>query len=196
MTSSIEEALTALRSSGQVIGVTEAPTAIPAASASPPLPVPIYTNDSLVEYLVANPGCTPELIAAAFGQPKRWFLSILATDSFQLALDSKRHLLSDPAITATMEERFRALSLQSLDVLQRKLESKDASDLLVLKASELGVKALGMGMAPTAAPVLTPVAGIDTLAERLVAALEKQRRNVRGAVTIDNTTTVEVDCGS
>jgi hypothetical protein len=133
----------------------------------------------LVEYLVAHPESTPDSTAAAFGRPRGWFLSILASDQFQLALDPQRHLISDPLITATMEERFRALTLRSLTVLHTKLDHPEVSDALVLKSAEIGVKALGIGAMAAPAQSLTPAGNVDTLAERLVAALEKQRGNVR-----------------
>jgi hypothetical protein len=66
------------------------------------------------------------------------------------------------------------------------LDGKEVSDLLVLKAAEIGVKALGMGNPTPTAPALTPENSVDTLADRLVAAIQKQRSNVRTAVTIDN----------
>lgn len=138
-----------------------------------------YTNESLVDYIVANPGATPDTIARNFGRTRAWFLATLASDHFQLALDPKRHLIADTTITATMEERFRALTLHSLSVLQRKLDNPEATDLLVLKSAEIGVKALGLGIAKPAEQPLTSAGGIDTIADRLVAALEKQRRNVR-----------------
>ena len=193
MNDQLLEALTALKAVKDADAAKTNPPALVVA-----LPVPTYTHESLVNYIIENPGTTPELISAHFGQPKRWFLTILATDSFQLALDGKRHLIADPTITATMEERFRALSLHSLDVLSRKLDSKEVSDLLVLKASEIGVKALGMGNVAPAVPALAPAGNVDTLAERLVAALEKQRRNVRAPVTFENSaqSVVEVDSGS
>jgi hypothetical protein len=154
---------------------------------SPPAPVPLsYTNSILIGYLTEHPDATPATVAAAFGRPKRWFLTVLASNAFQLELDPVRHLITDPTITATMEERFRALTLHSLDVLSSKLDGKEVSDLLVLKAAEIGVKALGMGNpVPSAAP-LTAETSVDTLADRLVAALNKQRSNVRAPVTVEN----------
>lgn len=193
MTSSIEAALAELKASP-----TKASKLVTAVVPTPQLPALPYTNESLLDYLVANPSSTPESVSAAFRRSKRWFLTVLATDAFQSMLDAKRHLLSDPTITSTLEERYRALSLQALDVLQQKLEGKEVSDLLVLKASELSVKALGMGMTPAPAQPLTPSGNVDTLAERLVAALEKQRRNVRAPTTFEQSSPgiVEVSSGS
>lgn len=162
----------------------------------PPTPVPIsYTNSILIGYLIEHPEATPASVAIAFGRQKRWFLSVLASDAFQRELDPHRHLIADPTITQTMEERFRALTLHSLDVLSGKLDGKEVSDLLVLKAAEIGVKALGLGAIATPVQLLTPVGDVDSLADRLVAALEKQRRNVRAPITIEQPTAEQLkDC--
>jgi len=154
---------------------------------APALAPVAYTNESLVEWLVEHPEATPAAAAAAFGRPVSWFLQTLASNTFQLTLDPKRHLIADTSITATMEERFRSLTLHSLAVLHKKLDNPEVTDLLVLKSAEIGVKALGLGAAAQPEQPLTPAGNIDTLAERLVAALEKQRRNVR---TIDAEVTV------
>ena len=122
----------------------------------------------------------------AFGQTRRWFLNLLASDVFQQELDPVRHLLSNPTITATMEERFRALTLHSLETLQKKLDATDVNDQTVLKAAEIGVKALGLGVAKVTEKEAPAPTTVDSLAERLVAALEKQRRNVRAPVTMEN----------
>jgi len=148
------------------------------------VPVP-YTVESLITWLVEHPEASPAVVAKEFGRPKSWFLQTLASNQFQQALDPVRHLLTDPEVTATMEERFRSLTLHSLSVLHKKLEHPEAGDALVLKATEIGVKALGMGQPEAPAAGLTSAANVDTLAERLVAALEKQRKNVRAPVTVD-----------
>ncbi len=149
-----------------------------------------YSHEELVQFLVAHPNATPESTAKAFGRGPSWFLQVLASDQFQLALDPHRHLIANPLITATMEERFRSLTLQALSALSSKLNSKEVSDFIVVKSAEIGVKALGMGAAKREEETpLTPSGNVDTLAERLVAALEKQRGNVRAdyaPVTIES----------
>jgi hypothetical protein len=159
---------------------------LPRVKASVLVPV-AYTNESLVDWLVANPEADPAAAAKAFGRPTSWFLQTLASNQFQTALDPKRHLIADTSITATMEERFRSLTLHSLAVLHKKLDNPEVADLLVLKSAEIGVKALGLGLPQPSEQPLTPAGNVDTIAERLVAALEKQRRNVR---TIDAEVTV------
>ena len=109
--------------------------------ATPAVP---YSHEAMIELMIANQGAQHKKLAAHFGKSTSWFASVLASDSFQLELDKRRDEIQDPTITATMEERFRSLTLRSLSVLHDKMDSKECSDLIVLKAAEIGVKALGM----------------------------------------------------
>lgn len=139
---------------------------------------PTYSHEAMVELMVAERSWNYRKLAKYWGRDASWFMQILASDSFQLALDPYRHLITDPTITATLDERFRALTLRSLDVLQDKLDGKDVADYTVLKSAELGVKALGMGQVEPQVQQQA-VGGVDALAERLVLALKKQQENVR-----------------
>lgn len=161
------------------------PVSVPVAQAAPAASP--YSHDAMIQLMIAHPDWTQEQFAKAFGRRPSWFASVLASDDFQRALDPHRHLIADPSLTATLDERMRALALQSLSVLHTKLEGKEVLDLTVLKAVEIGAKALGMGQAAALpAPVAAPV-GVESLAERLVSALEKQRRNspLRAADVVD-----------
>lgn len=154
-------------------------------------PKPAYTAQALVELMIQQPTWRHEQYAGHFGRGLGWFYSILASDSFQLTLDPYRHQIADPTITSTLQERFRALTLRALGVLQSKMDLPDVSDIVVIKSAEIGIKALGMGQqqqepVPPAAPV-----EVDSLANRLVAALEKQRRNVRTVEQSVEVVTVE-----
>lgn len=158
---------------------------------------PVYSHEAMVELMIAEPSWNYRKLAKYWGRDASWFMQILASDGFQLVLDPHRHLITDPTITATLDERFRALTLRSLDVLQDKLDGKEVSDFTVLKAAELGVKALGMGQVEPQAQPQT-VGGVDALAERLVNALKKQQENVQPGlrepvvVTIEQLTVPEV----
>ena len=143
------------------------------------LPQVDYSHEAMIQLMLVNQGAPHEVLAKHFHKTSGWLASVLASDSFQQALDPVRHLIQDPTITATMEERFRSLTLRSLSVLHHKLDSSDCSDLVVLKAAEIGVKALGMGTAAALPQAVAPVTGVNDLAERLIAALEKQRKNVK-----------------
>jgi len=151
------------------------------------LPVPLYTPDTMVQLILANPSWGKAQLAKYFGKPEGWFSSVLASERFQQALDPYRANLPDPSLTATMEERVKAMAIRSMDVLLNKMDSKEASDLLVLKAAELGIKGLGMGQIERTKPPEAPTGTVETLAERLIAALERQRINALRSEPIDIT---------
>lgn len=140
---------------------------------------PEYSHAAMIDLIVANPNWTHKQYAKHFGQGPGWFASVLAGDQFQLQLDERRSEVRNPALTSTLEERFRALTLRALDVVQAGMDNPKVQDATVLKALELGIKALGMGKAKGDDDENKPkVAGLDALAERLIA---MQSANGNGA---------------
>lgn len=154
----------------------------------PPLPIAQahYSHEAMVDLMVLNPQYTHAQFAAHFGRHPSWTSAVLASDAFQQALDLRRHEVLDPSLTATMEERFRALALRSVTVLQEKLNTTGVSDLVVLKAAEIGIKALGMGNAPPPLLPTLPSSSSETVADRLLAAMDRrdQQRTIPGNVTV------------
>ena len=166
---------------------------LPRGAALPSVPAPAlvetytiaqpFTNDLLVQYILAHPGQSHAAYAAAFGRTQSWFASVLATDSFQRTLDPYREQIADPAITASLEERFRGLTMRSLQVLQEKLDGKEVSDFIVVKAAEIGVKALGMGAVPTVAVVQQQAVGAEAVAEKLMRAMAEAKARANASAT-------------
>lgn len=155
------------------------------------LPVPLYHPEAMVQLILQNPSWDKAKLAKHFGKPESWFSSVLASERFQQAIEPYRANLPDPSLTATMEERVKAMAIRSMDVLLVKMDSKEASDLLVLKAAELGIKGLGMGQIEKPKASEAPASTTESIAEKLIAALEKQRANSRLAEPIDITPKVE-----
>jgi hypothetical protein len=92
---------------------------------------------------------------------------VINSDAFQSRLASRRAELVDPVLAATLNERFRALTVRSLEVLQEKLSlpSQSVPDQLALQAAALGAKSLGLGVPQAqAAPAGD---NLSVLAERL-----------------------------
>ena len=150
----------------------------------------VYSMAALIELVIAQPDASYEELGAHFGKTASWFIRVLASDAFQFALDPRRGEVNNPLVTATLEERFRGLALHSLDVLHTKLDSPEVADFVVLKAAEIGVKALGLGALQPVVAASTPTGDVDALAERLTAALERQRRNVKQIETQPSLETV------
>lgn len=155
------------------------------------LPPQTYTPQALIALFIERPGLTFKEYASAFGRGAGWLASVIASDNFQSLLTSSgaRELLHDPAIVGTMEERFRALAMQSLAVLQDKLDGKEVSEFIVTKAAELSIKALGMGQAIATSNEPQQPVGAEAVADRILKAMEKAR--ARSMTSPANTVDVE-----
>lgn len=137
---------------------------------------------SLIEWLIAHPGASHAEIGAAYGRNAGWFSSVLVMEEFQTALAPVRSQVDNPSVTSTLEERFQALLVRGLDVLQTKLAVPNPDVTLALEAGKLSVRALGLGAsgrdnAPPPAP--QPLA---TLADRLAELGREKRGQAIGAV--------------
>lgn len=126
-----------------------------------------YSHEALIDLIVANPWMDQNALAAKFGYTPGWISRIIGSDAFQAKLASRREEIVDPAIKATIEERFRALVVLSLERLHEELAKPAVNPQVALKAAELGAKALGLGgHAPQqSAP---PEDRLARLAERLL----------------------------
>jgi len=134
----------------------------------------------MIDLIIEHPELDQNHIAAHFGYTAGWISNILASDAFQERMAARKEDIIDPAIKATIEERFRALVIRSLDVLQAKLNQVTVSDNVALRAAELGAKALGVG--GHAAPKPAPSADrLIHLAERLVGLQSNIRERVLNA---------------
>ncbi len=144
----------------------------------PPEPQADYTHDAMIQLIIDNPTWSHRQYAAYFGHFPSWFASVLASEVFQQQLDLRRDEVADPSLTATLQERFTALTLRSMDVLQLKLDDPKAQDATILKALELGVKALGLGNVKREEESgnKPAAASIDVLAERLTSLMQTKRR--------------------
>jgi len=130
-----------------------------------------YTHDAMIDMIVENPWVSQNELAVRFGYTPAWVSVVMASDVFKEKLALRRTELVDPAIQATLKERFEAVVARSLSVLQEKLAAPSSvvPDQLALRAAELGAKALGLGgNAPPPAPTL-PSNHLELLAARLVA---------------------------
>lgn len=139
-----------------------------------------YSHEAMVDLIVSNPWISQNQLAAHFGYSPSWVSCVIASDAFQATLAKRREEVIDPAMKATIEERFRALVVRSLEVLTNKLNAPVVSDNVALRAAELGAKALGIG--GNAPPPPPPASDrLTILAERLIVL----QQNVRKGVTVD-----------
>ena len=130
-----------------------------------------YSHKDMIDYIIANPGITQNHLASRYGYTVGWVSNVMASDAWQSAMAARRTEICDPVLVATVEERFRGITLLSLERLKQKLEAPAVSDNVVLKALELGAKAMGVGGNAPAAPP-----GQDHLAQLANRLIELQSR--------------------
>lgn len=103
-----------------------------------------YSHEAMIDEIIANPNIKQHELAKKFGKSGPWISRIIGSDAFQAALAKRREDITDPFLVATVEERFKGLAYQSLDIIAEKLETSKNTDL-ALKALDVSVKALGFG---------------------------------------------------
>jgi len=104
-----------------------------------------YSHTDMIDFIIANPGTTQNALAARYGYSVGWVSNVMASDAWQSAMAARRSEICDPVLVATIEERFKGITLMSLERLKQKLEAPQVSDNVVLRAVELGAKAIGVG---------------------------------------------------
>jgi len=129
-----------------------------------------YSHEGMANLILENPWISQNQLAAHFGYSPGWISTIITSDAFQSLLATRRAELIDPELRLTLEERFRALTAQSLRILQDKLSrpADQVPDQLALRAAELGAKALGIGGNAPPPPAPNPADYLPALAERLM----------------------------
>src|SRR5262245_48555659 len=143
-----------------------------------------YSHKALIDLIISQPELTQNQLAAHFGYTPAWISNILASDAFQNAMAERREDIIDPTLRATIEERFRALVIRSIAVLQEKLNQPAVSDNVALRAAELGAKALGIGGHAPQKPPGDSNDRLARLAERLVLLQSQHRERIINADSI------------
>lgn len=169
--------------------VTEAPKYELTAPALPPVGRGAYTHLAMIELMVTRPDYSHAMLCAHFGRPSSFMATVLASDSFQLALEPFREKIADPSLAASLQERLKSLVIRSSGMLMEKLENEKVTDFTVLKAAEIAIKGLGMGTRFTELPApgdKEPEAPTKSLAERLLDAMdERDKKRTVDADTVD-----------
>lgn len=149
--------------------LTSSPPAPLARAGTPRLQKVRYTHDDCINRILMEPTISQNALAEIYGYTPGWISIMVNSDAFQARLAERRAELVDPILQATLNERFRALTVRSLEVLQEKLARPiDAiPDKLALEAAALGARSLGLGQ-PTAPPPGSAADHLATLAHRLL----------------------------
>jgi hypothetical protein len=103
-----------------------------------------YSHDAMIDMIIATPGIKQGELAKVYGYTEAWVSRVINSDAFQARLAQRKAEIVDPSLTASVEEKLRALASKSLDVVLDKLTLTQSPDLAI-KAAEISVKALGYG---------------------------------------------------
>lgn len=112
-----------------------------------------YSHEAMIDVIIAEPTITQRELAKRFERSENWVSIVMGSDAFQAALAKRRDDLTDPFLIATIEERFRGLAQQSLQVIAENLEKSRNTDL-ALKALDISAKALGFGARAAGGPAV------------------------------------------
>lgn len=135
-----------------------------------------YTHDAMIDLIIQRPDISQGELAELFGYTEGWVSIVKSSDAFQARLEERKGELVDPEIRATIEERFRAVTQQSLRVLAEKLAkpAQEVPDNLALRCAELGAKALGVGTAGATPPQRDGHDHLASLSHRLIDLLHRR----------------------
>lgn len=137
-----------------------------------------YTHRDMIDFIIANPSVSQDSLAIRYGYSAGWVSIMINSDAFQVQMAARRAEIVNPELIATVEERFRALTARSLQRLMGELDKPACKPEVMLRAAELGAKAMGIGgNAPPPAP--PPSDHLEQLARRLVA-LNRQEGSING----------------
>lgn len=103
-----------------------------------------YTHEAMIDLIIADPTVSAQELATIYGYSSGWVSRIIASDSFQARLAARKTAVTDPELSATVTERMTAVTLQSLDIVQRKLAAED-STALAIATLEMVTATVGRG---------------------------------------------------
>lgn len=146
-----------------------------------------YTHEDMIDYLIANPQASQNQLAARYGYSAGWVSNIMASDAWKAKFAQRREEIVGADLIATVKERFEGLTHLSLVRLQAELEKPACPPGVMLKALELGAKAMGVG--GNAAPVVPAADHLAQLANRLIDLQSNIRRTLTQGVTLDGQST-------
>lgn len=102
-----------------------------------------YSHEAMIDLIIQDPTVTSQELAQLFGYSPAWVSRILASDSFQARLASRKSALMDPLIARSLNDRLRAVAIRSMDVIEQKLAA-EPSAAYAMEALELATQGLGV----------------------------------------------------
>jgi len=136
-----------------------------------------YTHQDMIDFIIANPDISQKELAGRYGYTQSWVSNIMASDVWQATFDARRKELVDPGLSLTLEQRMKALTQRSIEVLMEKLDQPSVSDQTALKALELGARAVNVGGQRERDPA-TAADHLAQLANRLIDLQSERRKGI------------------
>lgn len=157
-----------------------------------------WTHDHIVDQMIANPKITQNELAKMFGYSPPYISVVVNSDAFRERLAMRREEIIDPMLIVTVNDRFNALTVRSLEVLQEKLSGPASvvDTQLALQAASLGAKAMGVGgFSARVVPVAPPPAE-DKLAKLAGRLMSLMSGGAEDATVVENAADPRVGVGS
>lgn len=107
-----------------------------------------YSHDAIIDMIVKEPGISQGELAERFGYTQGWMSRVINSDAFQHRLAERRKELVDPVVTQGLNERLRAVSARSTDVILDALDKPNPSKHVALEALKISARALHYGAKP------------------------------------------------
>ena len=118
-----------------------------------------YTHDAMIDLIIAEPAVSQGDLAKFFGYTQSWVSTVKNSDAFQARLAERRGELIDPAIVASIDEKFRALADSSLSMLIERVNGPlKVTDDFLIQTAKLSAGALGYGAKPVGGAQTTNIA--------------------------------------
>ena len=110
-----------------------------------------YTHDAMIDLILTHPGMPKMEIGRYFGYSEGWVSQVMNSDAFMMRMAERKQQLVDPTLVLSVEERFKGLVHQSMDIIADKLTATKSADL-ALATLNTATKALGFGARAVSAP--------------------------------------------
>lgn len=111
-------------------------------------------HELVIDMIIANPTLKQGEIAKMVGRSQTWLSIVMNGDMFKARLAERKEEIVDPALRATVDDRFRAVAngaseefLRRLELAPNSIRTKDLVDAMAVTSS-------GLGMGPSNQPML------------------------------------------
>jgi hypothetical protein len=98
-----------------------------------------WDHEAIIDYMIANPDQTQNMIAQSFGYTASRLSIIINSPAFKARYKERQAVLSDPLIMASIEERLETLANRSLEKLLDRLDqNQPVSNADLIRMASLG----------------------------------------------------------